>query len=66
MKSWPFLALLGSLIFLVLYTADWEMHDHLDNLSKMKLPPQSLEADPDLKLVTERSLSLRSSARCEL
>jgi hypothetical protein len=61
MKTWPFLAFIGSLIFLVLAIADWEMHEHLDNLSKMKPQRQSsLTADPDLKLITERSPYMRT------
>jgi hypothetical protein len=56
MNSWPILALLGSLIILVLFVADWEMHEHLYDVSKMRPPPHSaLYADPDLKLLTERS-----------
>jgi hypothetical protein len=61
MNSWPILTLLSCLIFLVLFVADWEMHEHLDNLSRMKLPPAaSLQDDPDLKHVTEQSPYMRS------
>jgi predicted exporter len=50
MNSWPILALLGCLIILVLFVADWDMHEHLDDLSKMRPPPHSaLYADPNLK-----------------
>jgi hypothetical protein len=54
--SWAFLAFLGSLAFLVLFIADHQMNAGVDRLSRMKLPPQSaLEADPNLKLISERS-----------
>jgi hypothetical protein len=47
MNSWPILTLLICLIFLVLLVADWELNEHLDNLSRMKLPPAaSLQYDP--------------------
>jgi len=56
MKYWPFLALLGSLIFLVLFIADLQKRADVDRLSTEKFPPQSArEADPNLKLVSERS-----------
>ena len=59
--SWVFLAFVGSLIFLVLFVADWQMTAGVDRLTKIKIPPQSaLEADPNLKLVTERSPYMRS------
>ncbi len=57
--SWAFLAFLGALAFLVLIIADYEMDAGVDRLSKMKLSPQStLDADPNLKLISERSLRL--------
>jgi hypothetical protein len=60
-KYWGVLALIGSLAFLVLIIADWERHAAMDRLSKAKIPPQSaLEADPDLKLVPERSPYMRN------
>jgi hypothetical protein len=34
MNSWPILTLLICLIFLVLLVADWELNEHLDNLSR--------------------------------
>jgi predicted exporter len=50
MNSWPILALLGCLIILVLFVADWDMHEHLDDLSKMRPAPHSaLYADHNLK-----------------
>ncbi len=46
--SWAFLAFIGSLIFLVLFIADWQMNASVDRLSRMKLPPRSaLNADPN-------------------
>ena len=54
--SWAILALVGSLIFLVLFIADRQTNAGVDRLSRMKVAPQSsLEADPNLKLVSERS-----------
>jgi hypothetical protein len=55
--SWGFLVCIGSLVFLVLFIADWEMNASGDRLSRIKLPPRSaLDDDPSLKLVSERSL----------
>jgi len=60
-KYWGFLALLGSLIFLVLFIADRQRRADVDKLSEEQLPPRSsLEADPNLKLVTERSPYMRT------
>jgi hypothetical protein len=54
--SWAFLAFVGSLVFLVLFIKDWEIKTGVDRLSRMHVSPQSaLDADPDLKLVSERS-----------
>jgi hypothetical protein len=61
MKAWPFLTLLGSLIFLVLFIKDWETKMDAEKLSRMKLPHRSgLNADPNLKLLSERSPYMRS------
>ncbi len=61
MKSWAFLAFLGCLTLLVLFIADRQMNAGVDRLSRMKIPPQSaLEADPNLKLVSERSPYMRT------
>jgi len=58
--SWAFLAFLGSLAFFVLFIADQQKNAGVDRLSTMKLPPQSaLDADPNLKLVSERSPYMR-------
>jgi hypothetical protein len=59
--SWTFLALVGSLMFLVLFIADRQTNAGVDRLSGMKLQPQSaLEADPNLKLISERSPYMRT------
>ena len=58
--SWAFLAFLGSLAFLVLFIAD-QQNAGVDRLSTMKLPSQFvLDADPNLKLVSERSPYMRT------
>jgi hypothetical protein len=45
----------------VLFIADRETKVGEDRLSRMNLPPQSvLEADPNLKLVSERSPYMRT------
>ena len=59
--SWAFLAFLGALACSVLIIADYEMDAGVDRLSKMKLSPQSaLDADPNLKLISERSPYMRT------
>ena len=59
--SWAFLAFLGSLAFLVLFIADQQMNAGIDRLSTMRLRPQSaLDADPNLKVISERSLYMRN------
>jgi hypothetical protein len=59
--SWAFFSFMGALAFLVLIIADYEMDAGVDRLSKMKLTPQStLDADPNLKLISERSPYLRT------
>jgi hypothetical protein len=61
MKSWTTLAFVGSLIFLVLFIKDWETKMGADKLSTMTLPRHSgLNADPSLKLVSERSPYMRT------
>jgi hypothetical protein len=58
---WAFLAFIGSLIFLVLFIADRQMNADVDRLSTVKISPQSaLDADPALKLITERSPYMRT------
>jgi len=59
--SWAFLAFLGALASSVLIIADYEMDAGVDRLSKIKLTPQSiLDADPNLKLISERSPYMRT------
>jgi hypothetical protein len=41
--SWAFLAFVGSLMFLVLFTKDWEIKRGVERLSKTKLSPQSTQ-----------------------
>lgn len=55
--SWAFLAFVGSFIFLVLFIKDWEIKSGVARLSKMN--QSSLEADPNLRLVSERSPYMR-------
>jgi hypothetical protein len=60
-NSWNFLVFVGAVIFLMLFIADRQMNAGLDRLSKVRIPPQSvLDADPDLKFMTERSPYMRS------
>jgi hypothetical protein len=56
--SWTFLAFVGSLIFLVVFIKDWEIKTGVDRLSKMN--QSAVEADPNLKLVSERSPYMRT------
>ena len=59
--SWAFLAFLGALAFLVLFIADHQMNAGVGRLSRMKLPLQSaIDADPNLKLISERSPYMRT------
>ena len=57
--SWAFLAFMGALAFLVLIIADYEMDSGVDRLSKMKLR-STLDADPNLKLISEGSPYMRT------
>jgi hypothetical protein len=57
--SWAFLAFVGALAFSVLIIADYEMDAGVDRLSKMKLG-STLDADPNLKLISERSPYMRT------
>jgi len=52
--SWAFFAFMGALAFSVLIIADYEMDAGVDRLSKMKLR-STLDADPNLKLISEGS-----------
>jgi hypothetical protein len=59
--SWAFLAFVGSVIFLVLFIADRQMKVSVNRLSRIEIPPRSsLEADPNLRLVSERSPYMRT------
>jgi hypothetical protein len=59
--SRAFLASVGSLAFSVLFIKDLEIKTGIDRLSKMYLSPQSaLDADPNLKLVSERNPYMRT------
>jgi hypothetical protein len=49
----------GALAFSVLIIADYEMDAGVDRLSKMKLG-STLDADPNLKLISERSPYMRT------
>ena len=61
LNSWGILAFFGSLIFLVVFVKDWETKMDREELSRVKLPHHSgLDADPNLKLVSERSPYMRT------
>jgi hypothetical protein len=61
MKSWSILAFVGSLIVLVLFIKDWETKMDGQKLSRMKPPHHSaLDADPNLKLASERGPYMRT------
>jgi hypothetical protein len=59
--SWAFLGFLGSLIFLVVFIKDRKIKTGVDRLSKMN--QSAIEADPNLKLVSERSPYVRTERR---
>jgi hypothetical protein len=56
--SWAILAFVGSLLFLVLFIKDWEIRAGVNRLSKMN--QSAVEADPNLRLVSERSPYMRT------
>jgi hypothetical protein len=61
LSFWAFLTFVGSLIFLGLFIADRQTKSGVDRLSRMQISPQSaLGADPNLKLVSERSPYMRT------
>jgi DNA-binding transcriptional LysR family regulator len=61
LTSWAFLAFIGSLIFLVLFIKDQEVRMGVDRLRKLNASRQSvLDADPNLKAVSERSPYMRT------
>jgi hypothetical protein len=56
LRFWLFVAAMGGRAHLVLYLADREINAGADRLSELKnLHSYALDADPDLKLVSERS-----------
>jgi hypothetical protein len=59
--KWTFLILsAGFFIILVLFIEDYEINAGVERLSEMKvLPRPTLDADPNLKLVSERSPYMR-------
>jgi hypothetical protein len=59
LPSFAFLVFVGGAIFLVLFVGDWQMKLGEDRLSKTA-PQSVLEADPNLKLVSERSPYMRT------
>jgi hypothetical protein len=67
MGEWPvklpffaFLAFLGGLIFLAVFIVDRQTDAGVDRVSRMRRPQSVLEADPSLKLVSERSPYMRT------
>jgi hypothetical protein len=59
-SSWCVLAFVGSLIFLMLHVKDQQITTGVDRLKKWTAPQSVLEADPDLKLISERSPYMRT------
>ena len=58
---WTLLVAAGALAFLILLLADREREANIDRLSNYRAAPHSaLEADPEIKLATERSPYMRS------
>jgi hypothetical protein len=56
MRFMAFVAFAGCLAFSILFIADQEIKAGLDRLAEVKIAPRHvLDADPDLKLVTERN-----------
>jgi hypothetical protein len=60
--KWTFLIFgAGFFITLVLFIADHEIKAGVERLSEMRVSPQpTLDADPNLKLVSERSPYMRN------
>ena len=60
--KWTFLVLCAGFFIttLVLFIEDYQIKAGVERLSEMRVSPQSaLDADPDLKLVSERSPYMR-------
>ncbi len=59
MPSFAFLVFVGGAIFLVLFVGEWQLKLGEDGVSKIAAQ-SALEADPNLKLVSERSPYMRT------
>jgi hypothetical protein len=60
-KLWVFLCSIGSVLFLMLSPADHHTKTGADGLSKLRVAPHwLLQADPDLRVVSERSPYMRT------
>ena len=55
-----YLALLGGLVFLILFIADRQEILGEDRLPVYNIPHSALDADPDLKLVSTQSPYMRT------
>ncbi|MDQ1390451.1 MAG: hypothetical protein QOF56_3905 [Acidobacteriaceae bacterium] len=60
LTSWAVFAVVGSLIFLLAFIKEWETKRDGEKPSRLKPHLSVLDADPDLKLVSERSPYMRS------
>ncbi len=60
MRLWLFILGAAALAHAMLYVADREISAGVDRLSRATLArPDALDADPDLKLITEQSAFMR-------
>jgi hypothetical protein len=56
LRLWLFVAAAGGLAHLLLFIADREIRAGVDRLSEVRLlPPDGLDVDPNLRLVSARS-----------
>jgi hypothetical protein len=55
-----FLALVGAFVFLIIFIADRERKAGEDRFSVYRTPHSALDADPDLKLVSNHSPYMRN------
>jgi hypothetical protein len=61
LRFWLFVAATGGLAHLFLFMADREISAGVDRLAVARLaPPDALDVDPNLKLVSERSPYMRN------
>ncbi len=61
LRFWLFIAVAGGLAHLVLAIADREINDGVHRLAELpSVDRSSLDADPDLKLVSQRSPYMRN------